>query len=99
MFKMFNKDMIQLQFCRNIDSLIASHNRRVIQPASNNHGFNCRNWAECLLDNKCLMASIVYKAVVSASNEPEKKYFGIAATTFKRTFWKPYKRFPPQKVH
>ena len=44
------------------------------------------------------MASIVYKAVVSASNEPEKKYFGIAATTYKKTFWKPHKRFPPQKV-
>ena len=44
------------------------------------------------------MASIVYKAVVSASNKPEKKYFGIAATTYKKTFWKPHKRFPPQKV-
>ena len=67
-------------------SVIASHGRRIIQPTSNNHGCNCRNRAECPLDNKCLTASIAYKAMVSASSKPDKKYFGIAEISFKDCF-------------
>ena len=52
-------------------SVIASHNPRIIQPTSDNDGYNCRNRAECRLDNKCLTANIVYKAVVSASSKPD----------------------------
>ena len=68
MSKIFNKNTIKLSYssCRNMGSVIASHNRRIIQPVSNNHGCNCRNRAECPLDNRCLTANIVYKAVVSA---------------------------------
>ena len=66
--------------------VIASHNRRIIQPTSNNHICNCRNRAECPLDNKCLTANIVYKAAVSAPSKPDKKYFGIAETSFKDRF-------------
>ena len=42
--------------------------------------------AECPLDNKCLTTNIVYKAVVSAPHKPDKKYFGIAETSFKDRF-------------
>ena len=38
------------------------------------------------LDNKCLTANIVYKAVVSALGKPDKKYFDIAETSFKDRF-------------
>ena len=41
---------------RNVGSVIASHNQRVIRPNSNNHEYNCSNRAECTLDNKCLTA-------------------------------------------
>ena len=51
-------------------------------PTSNNHGYNCRNRAGCPLDNICLTANIVYKALVSANNKSDKKYFGIAETSF-----------------
>ena len=67
-------------------SVIASHNRRIIQPTSNNHGCNRKNRAERPLDNKCLTANIVYKTVVSALSKPEKKYFDIAETSFKNRF-------------
>ena len=67
-------------------SVIASHNRRIIQPTSNSQGFNCRNRAECLLDHKCLTANIVYKAVVSAPSKPDKKYFGIEEISSKDCF-------------
>ena len=67
-------------------SVIASHNRRIIQPTSNNHGCNCRNRVECPFDNKCLTANIVYEAVVLARSKPDKKYFGIEETPFKDRF-------------
>ena len=38
------------------------------------------------MENKCLMANIVYKTVVSAPSKPDNKYFGIAETTFKDCF-------------
>ena len=53
---------------------------------SNNHGCNCSNRAEYPLENKCLMANIVYNAVVSAPSKLDKKYFGIAETAFKDGF-------------
>ena len=88
MLKTFNKNMIKLSYssCRNIGSVIASHNQRIIQPTSNNHGCNCRNRAECPLDNKCLKANIAYKAVISAPSNQDKKYFGITETSVKDHF-------------
>ena len=52
--KIFHKNSIKLSYscCRNMGSVIASHNRRIIQPTSNNHECNCINTAECPLDNK-----------------------------------------------
>ena len=67
-------------------SVIASCNQGIIQPTSNNHGCNCRNRAEYPLNNKCLTANIVYKAVVSIPSKSDKKYFVIAETSFKDRF-------------
>ena len=67
-------------------SVIASHNRRILQTIHNNHGCNCRNRAECPPDNKCLTANIVCKAVVAAPSKPDKKYFAIVKTSFKDRF-------------
>ena len=64
----------------------SSHNRRIIQPTSNKHGCNSRNRAKCPLENKCLTTNIVYKAVISAPNKPEKEYFTIGETSFKDRF-------------
>ena len=57
-----------------------------MQPVSNNHEYKCRNRAECPLDNKCLTANIVYKAVVSAPSKPDRKCFSNADTSFKDRF-------------
>ena len=69
-----------------MDSVIASHNRRITPPTCNNHGCNCRNRDERPLDNKRLTANILYKAVVSAPSKPDKKYFVIVETSFKDRF-------------
>ena len=86
--KIFNENTIKLSYscCRNIGSNIAFYNWRIIQTTSDNHGCNCRNRAECPLDNKCLTTNIVFKAVVLASSKPDKKNFGIAETSFKVCF-------------
>ena len=49
------------------------------------HGCNCRNGAECPLDNKCSTTNIVYKTVVSAPSKQD-KYFGIAGSPFNDCF-------------
>ena len=88
MSKIFNKNTTKLSYscCRTMGSVTASHNWRIIQLTSNNHECNCRNRAECPLDNKCLTTNIVYKAVISAPGKPDKKFFGIAKTSFKDCF-------------
>ena len=88
MSKIFNKNTIKLSYscCRNMSSVIASHNRTIIEPTSNNHVCNCRNRTKCPLVNKCLTTNIVYKTVVSAPSKPDNKYFGIAETSFKDRF-------------
>ena len=78
-------------------SVTASHNQRIIQQTSDNHGCNCRNRAECPLDNKCLTANIVYKAVVSAPSTPDKKYFSIVETSFKDSFQNHTRNFRHKK--
>ena len=67
-------------------SIIAFHNRIVIQLTSNNNGCNFRNRAEYPLKNKCLTENIVFKAVISAPSKPDNKYFGIKETMFKDRF-------------
>ena len=85
MSKIFNKNTVKLSYscCRNISSKISSNNRRIINPLPTNYGCKCRNRSDCPLDNKCLTPSIVYRAIVSAINKPDKKYFGISETSFK----------------
>ena len=43
-----------------------------------NYDCNCRNKSDCPLINTCLTPSIVCKAMVSATNTPDKKYFRIS---------------------
>ena len=69
-----------------MSSVIASQNRRIIEPTSNNHVCNCRNRTKCPLVNKCLTTNTVYKAVVSAPSTLDSRYFGIAETSFKDRF-------------
>ena len=45
-------------------SVIASRNRRIIQPTTIKHGWNCRNRGEYPIDNKYLTTNITYKIVV-----------------------------------
>ena len=99
MSEIFNQDTIKFSYtcCRHIGSVIASHNRRIIQPNSNNHGCNCRNRTECPPEHRCLTANIAYKAVVSVPSKLDKRYFGIAEIAFKDRFRNHTRDFRHQK--
>ena len=79
MFKIFNKNTVKLTYCccRNSSSKISSNNGKITNPSLSNYGCNCRNKPNCSLDNTFKTSSIVYKAIVSTINKPDKKYFGI----------------------
>ena len=88
MFRIANKNKLKLTYncCRNIGLITAFSNRGFNQQSYHNHGSSFKKGAECLLDNNCLAANIVYKVVVSTPGKPDKKYFGIAETAFKECF-------------
>ena len=72
---------------KNIDSVIKSHNQRVIRQAKPhdaepNRKCNCRQKDQCPLRGRCLETAVVYKATVRHDNE-EKSYYGLAGGTFK----------------
>ena len=74
----------RLSFIWNIFKPVNNSAERYTQwYAQRYYGCNCKNRSTCLLDNKCLTPSIVYRAIVSAINKPDKKYFGISETPFK----------------
>ena len=85
MSEIFNKNAVKLSCscCKNISSNISSNNRRIFNPPPTNYGCNCRNRSNYPLGNKCLTPSMVYSAIVSAINKPDKKYFEISKTPFK----------------
>ena len=45
-----------------MESIISSHNKHILNSNSTEYGCNCNNREECLLENKCLTPTIVYRA-------------------------------------
>ena len=72
----------------NVAAIISSHNSKVLTPAPdpNVRKCNCRNKQLCPLSGNCLTECVVYRATVTASNKPERKYFGITEGTFKTRY-------------
>ena len=69
---------------KNINSVISSHNKNILNPRSVSFGCNCRNRESCPLNGECLTPQIVYRATVTnAVNDDTKKYIGLAETPFK----------------
>ena len=66
---------------KNMDSIISSHNKQVLQPHNKNYGCNCRKKENFPLDNKCLTPNIIYKAqITNKTNDEYEKYLGAAET-------------------
>ena len=69
---------------RNMDSIINSHNRKILNSdkRDNDKRCNCReeNKPNCPIPKKCATKCIVYKATVVGNNA---NYIGMASTSFK----------------
>ena len=73
--KDFYKNTVKVSYScmRNIKSIIAAHNKAILNPKSNvNHGCKCRVKENCPLDNKCLTPSVVCEATVKTYSNDEK---------------------------
>ena len=65
-------------------SVLSRHNKKTLSRKEDQYGCNCRNKAECPLDNNCLTPRIIYQAdVLTNLNDSEKFYIGLADTAFK----------------
>ena len=72
---------------RNMESVISSHNKQILNTRKKYFGCSCRVRNECPLDKKCLTPSIVYGAKVSHETNNEcKRYHGASETPFKERF-------------
>ena len=97
--KLFNKRNMKLAYCStpNIQSILARHNQKVLRDFENQrlppqNLCNCRDKANCPMDNKCLTDSIVYRADVTASGtvQERKFYIGLTKNFFKQR-WSSHK--------
>ena len=71
----------------NVDSIISSHNKRLLNPITNEPGCNCRIKENCPLNNRCLITNIVYEAKVSNNTNTETKtYIGLTENRFKQRY-------------
>ena len=59
---------------------------------------NCRNKAQCPLENKCLTEKLIYQAeIVNDTDNEKKRYIGLAETTFKQRYSNHLKSFKHKK--
>ena len=74
-----------------MDSIIKAHNAKILrkEEAKNEDdrkkSCNCRNKAECPVENKCLRSNVVYKATVTYDGKSE-HYIGMTENAFKTRY-------------
>jgi hypothetical protein len=73
----------------NVKTIISRHNHRLLKrnPTQKPLKRNCQKPDECPLDGKCKVHNIVYKAMVTTTDdENTKEYIGMTANTFKERY-------------
>ena len=98
--KIFNKNTVKISYScmENINYIISSHNKVILNPRATSFGCNCRKKESCPLNGECLTSQLVYRATVTnAVNEYLKKYIGLADTTFKERHSNHKRDFKHQK--
>ena len=92
--KIFNRNTINLSYScmQNIDKIINSHNRKILQnkrPEDNIKACNCRKF-KCPLEGtnrSCRTESVIYKATVKTKDDT-KLYIGLTGNEFKNRYYK-----------
>ena len=75
--KIFNKNTVKISYScmKNINSIISSHNKNILNPITASFGCNCQKKENRSLNGECLTSQLVYRAMVTnAVNESMKKY-------------------------
>ena len=83
MHKIFNRNAVKISYCcmRNMESVILSRNKQILNLSKEYFGCNYK------VRNKCLTPSTVYEAKVSNKTNNEcKRYLGASETPFKERF-------------
>ena len=86
--KVFNRNNTKVSYSctRNISQIIKAHNSKVMNTHTtpvNTKECNCRNQANCPLDNRCLTTGLIYQATVHSSNGRTETYVGLTENSFK----------------
>ena len=88
--KIFNRNNVKVSYSctKSVHSIIASHNRSVLQQKPNSSPLcNCHDKPNCPVQKECLQTNVIYQAHVSNNvNDETRTYIGAAATTFKERF-------------
>ena len=75
--KTFNRNTakISCSCMKNINSVISSHSKNILNPITASFGCNCWKKESCPLNGECLTSQLAYRAAVTnAVNESMKKY-------------------------
>ena len=59
---------------KNMGSVLSKHNKKILSRKEDQYGCNCRNKAECPLDNNCLTPRVIYKADVLTNWNDSKRF-------------------------
>ena len=103
--KYFNRSTIKVSYsCMpNIDTVIAGHNRKLLQKHEVNQQVqvsrecNCRQGeSKCPLEGRCLSKSVIYKAEVKSDNKTS-TYIGQTSNTFKERYTNHVSSFKNEK--
>ena len=75
----------------NVDSIINSHNKKLLQecanpPETEERLCNCRQRDSCPMNGECLRKSIIYQATVHQNNGSSETYIGLTENTFKTRY-------------
>ena len=87
--KIFNKNNIKISYScmSHISSIIAGHNKLLLQPKITEYGCNCGVNNSCPLQNQCQTRNVIYGAEVeNDANDQTKIYFDLPAATLKKRF-------------
>ena len=98
--KLFNKNNVILSYSctKNIGAIISAHNKSILNKRDQSFSCNCRNKADCPLENSCLTPNIIYKETVENNVDDEKRfYICITEHSFKKRFSNHKKSFNLKK--
>ena len=85
MYTIFNKNKIKISYSSfpNMESIVLSHKKHILNSNSTEYRSNCNNRDKSPSENKFLTPRFVYRADVNKKTDEHKYYYIISDTPFK----------------